>query len=51
MSDGEKMKQKKSFYKFHKLENNDARSEFDNLFETDNIVDKHRLEQRESRER
>jgi hypothetical protein len=45
------MKQKKSFYKSRRFENNDARSEFDNLFETNNIVDESRLEQRESRER
>jgi len=45
------MKQKKSFYKSRRFENNDASSEFDNLFETDNIVDRSIIEQRESRER
>jgi len=45
-----KMKQKKSFYKFRKLEKNDAISEFDNLFETDNIVDRSIIEQRDNRE-
>ena len=44
------MKQKKSFYKSRRLENNDARSEFDELFETDNIVDRSAIEQRDSRE-
>ena len=38
------MKHEKSFYKSRGLENNDARSEFDNLFETDNVVDRSIIE-------
>lgn len=45
------MKHEKSFYKFRKFEKDDIISEFDNLFENDNIVDRIRTEQRESRER
>lgn len=43
------MKKEKSFYKFRKLERNDARSAFDDWFETENIVDKNRLEQQKNR--
>jgi hypothetical protein len=43
-----KMKKEKSFYKFHKFENNDARSELDNLFENSSIVTKNRLEQKDN---
>ena len=43
-----KMKTEKSFYRYRRLEKENSRSEFDDLFENDNIVDKSIRDQQES---